>query len=174
MSVYVFGYGALINLAKTQEIKIACRKKMYPVIVNGLKRSLHVLGGSVTQYKVFGVKDVKTANCNGILFKVTQKELAALIAREQLYTPKTLDPARISFAYKHALLPKVLHFKPTDEIVCFYPQPKYVLPKKALAAYPIKPGYLQNCLDGAAKFNMYFFEDFLSSLKNDSTITLWW
>ena len=170
MSVYVFGYGALMNLAKTYEIKIACRKKIYPVVVHGLKRSLNVLGGGTSElkYKVFGVKDVKTANCNGILFKVSQKELAALIAREQLYTPKMLEPKRISFAY--ALHP--LHFKPADKIVCFYPQSKYVLPKKDLAAYPAKPGYLKICLDGAAEYGIEFFEDFLASLKKDSTITL--
>ena len=168
MSVYVFGYGMLINLAKIYEIKIASRKKIYPVVVDGLKRSLNVLGGSELKYKVMGVKDVKTANCNGVLFKVTQKELMDLIAREQLYTPKTLDPTRISFAYNKASL----HFKPTDKIVCFYPQPKYVLPKKELAAYPVKPGYLKNCLDGAAQFNVAFYEDFLASLKKDSTITL--
>jgi hypothetical protein len=171
MSVYVFGYGALINLAKTYEIKIACRKKIYPVVVHGLKRSLNVLGGtSEFQYKVMGVKDVKTAKCNGILFKVTEKELSALIAREQLYTLKSLDSTRILFAYKHALLPKALHFKPADKIVCFYPQTKYVLPKKDLTAYPVKPGYLKICLDGAAEYGIDFFEDFLASLKKDSTI----
>jgi hypothetical protein len=152
MSVYVFGYGALLHLKNIKEIERSENKKICPVIVQGLKRSLNVNG----KHLVLGVKDVKTAVCNGILFKVNENELAKLQQREKLYTMKTLAKARIEFAYK-----KCIQFSPTDQIICFYPQAKYVLKKSELLGKAATPTYLSQCKAGAAAISADFFNDFL-------------
>jgi hypothetical protein len=158
MAIYVFGYGSLINMQENKELTLP--RKSWPVVVNGLKRSLNVHGKN---HLVFGVKDVKTSHCNGILFKVNAAELDRLQEREKLYTMKTLDKTRIDFPYK-----KKLKFKPADTIVCFYPQAKYVLTKKELAAktssQPLKMhNYLRVCHTGAAAISDDFCNDFMQT-----------
>ena len=123
------------------------------VTVKGLKRSLNVDG---KKHRVFGIKDVKTAHCNGILFKVTHEELDNLIEREKLYTMKPLAKSRIQFNYK-----KCITFKPNDEVICFYPMKKYVLTKTNLDKKPINENYLQICIEGSSKINKQFLDDFV-------------
>jgi hypothetical protein len=155
MTIYVFGYGSLINMQENKELTLP--KKTWPVMVNGLKRSLNVHGKN---HLVFGVKDVKSSHCNGILFKVNPEELARLQEREKLYTIKTLDKTRVEFPYK-----KIIQFKPADTIVCFYPQAKYVLTKKELVAkQPLKmQAYMRICQRGAAAISADFYNDFLTT-----------
>ena len=152
MAIYIFGYGSLINMQENKELNRA--KKICPVFVQGLKRSLNVQGKN---HRVFGVKDVKTSMCNGILFKVNAAELARLQEREMLYTMKTLAPERLEFYTK-----KCFKFQPGDQIICFYPQAKYVLPKSALASKPASPAYSRICQDGAAAISDAFLQDFLT------------
>jgi hypothetical protein len=157
MTIYVFGYGALLNLKTVKEFSQP--KKSWPVLINGLKRSLNVMG---QRHLVFGVKEVKTAWCNGLLIKVNENELARLQEREKLYTMKTIDKKRVDFSYK-----KTLQFKPADQIVCFYPQAKYVLTKKELVTkIPLhiqSQHYVDNCKTGAAAVSTEFYEDFLET-----------
>ena len=154
MSTYLFGYGSLINMEQNTELN-HIHKKICPVTVKGLKRSLNV-GGK--HYRVFGVKDVKSALCNGLLFKVTDKELENLIEREKLYDLKLLEKDRIVFNYG-----KCLTFKPNDKVVCFYPMQKYVLTKSNLDTKPINNNYLQICIDGLSKISNYFLDDFIKT-----------
>ena len=153
MTIYVFGYGSLINMQENKELTQP--RKSWPVIIKGLKRSLNVHGSN---HLVFGVKDVKTAHCNGILFKVNENELAQLQEREKLYTIKIIDKKRVEFPYK-----KQIHFKPTDTIVCFYPQVKYVLTKKELLAKSPSQAYMRICDIGAASISKDFHNDFLKT-----------
>ena len=153
MSLYVFGYGALIHLHKIKEIERPEKKKICPVMVKGLKRSLNVGGAN---HLVFGVKNVKTAVCNGILFKVNAAELAKLQEREKLYTMKTLAKERIDFAYG-----KCVSLKPIDQIICFYPQ--VVLTKKQVLDKPVSSAYISNCKAGARAIGEMFFQDFLDT-----------
>ena len=119
MATYVFGYGSLINknelikeFSKHKEFSIK-KKKVIPVIVSGLKRvfNVSVSGG---KYKVFGVKESSssTAECNGVLVKVNEAELAELIERESNYTVKTIKKDRLSFPYG-----KTIALKKDDQIV---------------------------------------------------------
>jgi hypothetical protein len=160
MSLYVFGYGALIHLHKIKEIDNK-KKKICPVMVKGLKRSLNVGG---VKHLVFGVKDVKTAVCNGILFKVNADELAKLQERERLYTIKSIAKERIDFAYG-----KCVSLKPTDQIICFYPQ--IILTKKQLIDSKLTPAsaYIRNCKAGARAIGEMFFQDFLETTKSNMT-----
>jgi hypothetical protein len=160
MSVYVFGYGALIHLHKIKEIERPEKKKICPVMVKGLKRSLNVGGAN---HLVFGVKDVKTAVCNGILFKVNAAELTKLQEREKLYTMKTLAKERIEFPYKNK---KCVSLTAADQIICFYPQRTFVLTKKQLLISTLAPAssaYINNCKAGARAIGEMFFQDFLDT-----------
>ena len=153
MSLYVFGYGALLNTKEIKELNQP--KKGCPVSVEGLKRSLNV-GGN--KHRVFGVKDVPTAHCNGILIKVNATELASLKEREKLYTIKALAKDRIKFPYK-----KCIKFKPADQILCFYPEAKYILTKAKLAAKQMDAAYVRGALTGAAAISAGFLQDFIDT-----------
>lgn len=154
MSIFIFGYGSLINMPQNTELTQP--KKICPVIVSGLKRALNI-SGPESKFRVFGVKNSKTHDCNGILFKVSEQELANLIKREQLYKIKLLEKERIDFAYK-----KTIAFKPADKIFCFFPQHNYVLPKNLLNSKPISQKYLNICTEGAQRISEDFLRDFLS------------
>lgn len=161
MAIYVFGYGALIHLKQVKELEEKERKS-YPVMVTGLKRSLNVNGA---RHLVYGVKDVKTARCNGILFKVSPTELAKLIERERLYTMKTLAKTRIDFAYNERV-----QFKPGDRIICFYPQTKYVLNQTQLLGKETDASaYVRSCKAGARSLGVNFLRDFLETTKSNMT-----
>jgi len=166
MSIYVFGYGSLINKSeRDQELTASVNKrKIYPVMVTGLKRSFNVTstGG---KYKVLGVKESSdpTNKCNGVLFKIHhEEEMANLLRREKNYTPKPIDPKRILFEYK-----KQFVFKPADRVICFFPQAKHVLLKKIAKQREIRPTYLNLCLAGAAEQGSAFLQDF-----RDTTLDL--
>jgi hypothetical protein len=143
MAIYIFVYGSLINKGST------------PVRVSGLKRSLNVDGKN---HLVFGVKNSKSAVCNGVLFKVTDSQLAKLIKREMLYTLKPLAKERIEFYNKK----QKIQFQPTDQLFYFHPLSDHVLTKKQLAAKPqaLTP-YVKTILKTAATIGDDFLHDFL-------------
>jgi hypothetical protein len=139
------------------EIKNPLKRKVVPVIVSGLKRQFNVSSHD-GKYKVLGVKDTKDTKikCNGILIKLrSAEEMARLLNREKNYQPKWLDHKRISFDYK-----KQLPLNPADQIICFYPKAKYTLTKKAAEHLPIRPNYLNICLEGAGEISDKFLQDF--------------
>jgi hypothetical protein len=150
---YIFVYGALLNIKKAKEFTKP--KKGWPVLVHGLKRTLNVMG---QKHLVFGVKDVPTSECNGLLIKVNAEELVKLQEREKLYTLRTLDKSR-------------LDKKPTtniDEIFYFYP--KHVLTKKEALIKPISPKYIETCLEGAAAVSEDFLQEFLDTTIGIHTV----
>lgn len=163
MSIYVFGYGSLINMRENKELSVKNKRKICPVMVSGLKRSFNVITSSNTsaKYKVLGVKEStdKKKQCNGILIEITEsEELVKLIKREKNYTPRQLSPERLSFPYK-----KHLSLNKADQIICFYPQSKYTLKKKEASELKIRPKYLQICLAGARDFGEDFLKDFMET-----------
>ena len=153
MSVYVFGYGSLINKDELSE-ELHKKKRVTPVIVSGLKRSFNV-SSSGGKYKVLGVKDTNKTWCNGVLFKVNVKELEKLIERENKYIVKAIEQNRISFDYG-----KKVDFKKEDQVLCFYPKPLYILNKKKSTSRHIRPHYETICLEGAAELGEDFLQDF--------------
>jgi hypothetical protein len=160
MATYVFGYGSLIN--KNELIKeFSKKKKVIPVIVSGLKRvfNVSVSGGA---YKVLGIKESSSSKteCNGVLIKVNEAELEALIERESNYIVKAIEQNRISFDYG-----KQLTFKKDDQILCFYPKPKFTLNKMQSTSRPIRPNYLNICLEGAGAFGKDFLRDFTDTTQ---------
>ena len=155
MSLYVFGYGSL--MLKKERAKEQILTKVYPVTVLGLKRSFNV-SSSGGKYKVLGIKESSkpTVKCNGVLMKITsEEEMTNLLKREKNYTPKKIASERLLFNYK-----KQLSLKPDDQIIVFYPQPKFVLKKKEAQQREIRPNYLNICLAGAAEQGTDFLADF--------------
>ena len=146
MTIYIFGYGALLNTVK----EIEEPRKHWPVVVKGLKRSLNVRG---RRHRVFGVKAVPSAFCNGLLIKINAAELAQLQEREKLYTMTSLAKERVFFPYDQRI-----QFQPADQIIYFYPQTKYVVP------FSSKPSaYVRKCKAGAAAISDIFLQDFLNT-----------
>jgi hypothetical protein len=157
MSIFIFGYGALIN---PREIKqIYPNKKIYPAKVEGLKRVFNVETKD-GRYKMLGVKKSHRHWCNGVLFTVNENELAKLIQREKHYTPELLNKDQI--IYKQSLP----DFQPQDQIIYFLSKPPYRLTQKQADALPIKPGYLNKCLSGAAAISEPFLQDFVETTEN--------
>ena len=163
MSIYVFGYGSLINMKENKaELNLNIKHKVVPVAVSGLKRSFNVSsqGG---KYKLLGIKETKNSaiKCNGILIQIRNtEELAKIMEREKNYKPKWLDHKRISFPYN-----KQLALKPSDQIIYFYPKAKYTLTKKAAEDLSIRPNYLSICLEGATNLGEDFLKDFAETTE---------
>ena len=158
MSIYVFGYGSLIN--KNELIKeMNKNKKVIPVIVKGLKRSF-IVSSKGGKYKVLGVRNSSSSKteCNGVLVKVNKEELAELIEREKNYSIKQIKKDRLSFPYG-----KEVELKKEDTIFCFYPEPLFKLTKTQSERIPIRPNYLNICLEGAKALGEDFFNDFLKN-----------
>ena len=164
MAIYVFGYGSLINKNELSTL-FSKKKKVIPVIVSGLKRvfNVSVSGG---KYKVFGVKESSSnaAECNGVLVKVNEAELAELIERESHYKVKTVNKNRLSFPYG-----KPIALKKDDQILCFYPKPTFTLNKKHSELIPTRPNYLNICLEGAKGFGEDFLNDFIENTSGVQT-----
>jgi hypothetical protein len=158
MSVYIFGYGSLINKEELKN-EFNIKKKVIPVIVSGFTRSFDV-SSSGDKYKVLGIKNKKGAWCNGIVFKVNEEELEKLIERESNYIVKAIELNRISFDYG-----KQLTFKKDDQVLCFYPKPLYRLNKKQSTSRPVRPNYETICLEGARAFGKDFLRDFSDTTK---------
>jgi hypothetical protein len=153
MTVYLFCYGELMNLKTVKEINQP--KKSWPVMINGLKRSLNVTGKN---HIVFGIKEEKGERCNGLLIKVSQDELSRLKNRERLYTLKTLDKERVEFPYK-----KTIQFNQADAIVYFHPKADYVLNKNDIAPSLQTQHYLRLCQKSAAEIGRDFYNDFMQT-----------
>ena len=145
---YIFAYGALLDVYKN--------KRCWPVLVHGLKRTLNVDGH---RHLVFGAKERSNSKCNGILIKVSKKELDQLVLREKLYTLKPLPKENMAFPYT----PTPLKFESAEEVFYFAPQPNYVLTKKAAEEKPRPTAYLNRCLRGAAAQGPAFLHDFIET-----------
>jgi hypothetical protein len=157
MSIYVFGYGSLINMKKNKELINCGKRRNCPVSVKGLKRSLNI-ASAINNLRFFGVKNNKNALCNGVLFKVNELELDKLIKREGLYTVTKLAKNRIVFNYN-----KQISFNPEDKIIFFYPNPNAVLSKSKLSSKKVSPEYFKNCLEGSAEISKSFLKDFITT-----------
>ena len=135
MTMWVFGYGSLINY--DAQIK-------YPVIISGLKRSWHVRGESQKQ-TYLGVQDNKDFQCNGVVIKVTLLELEEIIKREEYYINIPISRDRIN-----------RNFSNTDIIYCFYSNNF----NKPTIEYPICKKYIKECIQGCKQYGSDFVKEF--------------
>lgn len=152
MANYIFGYGSLINMAlNATELKNTAQRQFWPVLVTDLQRSFNMQG---TNYTALNVKNVKGSKCNGIIFKVNNKELELLKIREAQYTLKPIAKSRLNFIYggQTPLLP-------ADTVFCFYAHA--AAPRINKATCFLNKNYVKICLDGCAKISAVFLADFV-------------
>ena len=150
MSIYVFGYGSLIEVKNIPQISQACIRQFWPVRVQGLARSLCVRHGSS---RVFGVQSVPSAVCNGVLFEVVLAELEALAKREEYYFPALLDAKQLEFPYGD---PGPL-LRPQDSCVYFSPRNQYIVEEQTRSS----DNYLERCKQAAFAISQSFYDEFL-------------
>ena len=159
MTIYIFGYGSLINVENNKALQndqAAGPRELYPVLIKNLKRYFNVLGNkNNVEYRLLGVKGEPNAVCNGLLYQVSDQELGRLIKREQNYTPTFLEHHRILFNYN-----KTLTLSADDKVICFYPKAEYILTQQNALSVPIQAKYREICYAGASKISEVFFEDF--------------
>jgi hypothetical protein len=153
MSIYIFGYGSLINMSHNKQLVNPSERVIYPVIVNHMERLWNVCGKSQTY---LGVLDKNNFKTNGILFKVSEEELLKLIEREIYYDTKLVSSDRISF-YKDDIL-----FNTNDKIICFYS--KNNNNNNNIICKPINLSYLYLCLEGCLKISKSFTKDFINMI----------
>jgi hypothetical protein len=149
MSLYIFGYGSLINMTYNTEINNPSDRTVYPVICKDMERSWNVCGKTK---KYFGVQNKKNFITNGILFKVSEEELVKLINRETYYEPKIISFDRITF-YKDPII-----FNRDDKIICFYTNKN-----NNNICSPKDLSYLYICLEGCLKISKSFTKDFIEN-----------
>jgi hypothetical protein len=149
MSLYIFGYGSLINMTYNKELNNPLERTIYPVKSRNMERSWNVCGKTKTY---MGVRNKKNFVINGILFKISEEELTKLINRETYYEPKIISFDRISF-YKDPLI-----FNCDDKIICFYSKPN-----NNNICSPKDLSYLYMCLEGCLKISKAFTKDFIEN-----------
>lgn len=149
---YIFGYGSLIQ----QESRMrAAPKARYalPVVVDGIARGWWARTGSIgftTTY--LGAVADDGAQCNGVLYAVSEEELERTHERERGYTPTRIDPDKIHRLDGGSELP--------DATVWIYLNdfsPSNPLEKNLpTAELPIVQSYVDICVDGCLEIEAAF------------------
>lgn len=156
MTIYIFGYGSIINLKYIKQIDIKKKRNIYPVMLrNHLRHWIYTSSKNI----YLGLYNQKSKNVNGILVEVTETELDLLDQREKYYIRKEIDKDDIDESYQSVLI------ESDDIIYAYYSDPSKTV--KWVFDFESKQmkDYLYNVLSGCIKINRKFFEDFLLSTK---------
>jgi len=165
MTIYIFGYGSLINrnIKFNKQFDIYPRK-IIPVIINNLQR--HWIKPIKSEpdleldldFAVLGVYDVISSSIsnnnlyktNGLLIEVNHNELTKLDLRERFYIRKEINKNRIN-----------INLNPEDIIYTYYSDETKV-EKTYFNQYSEQNlDYLFICLDGCIKISKKFLLTFL-------------
>ena len=134
---YIFGYGSLVE---SQSRAMTSPTALYasPVNVTGIQRGWfdQVGGVSLTTTYLGAVPD-QSSNCNGVIFQVTQQQLAAFDSRETGYERKKIEQKNITMLDGSKSAP--------DGDIWYYANKKKQL---ASAECPIVQSYVDICLNG--------------------------
>jgi len=152
MTIYIFGYGSLINTKYVKELKNISRNRI-PVYINNLLRHW-ILCSNNGQY--FGVYDKNNYKTNGILLEVDQEELIKLDKREKYYTRHILNHDRIIYYNDDNIIDV------NDIVYIYYPHKTRAI-KTMYKKNKQSENYLIKCLSGCLKINQKFFIDFLKT-----------
>ena len=144
---FIFGYGSLVETeSRTRTVPAA--KDASPVNVKGIHRGWfdQTPGNSLSTTFLGAVSDPKF-ECNGVIFKVTQEELAAFDKRETGYTRKRIDQKDITML-------DGTNIPPAGDI-WFYAstEKRYASPK-----FPIVQSYVDICLNGCLELEAKYPE----------------
>jgi hypothetical protein len=137
---YVLGYGSLIDQESRRRTNPNTRVAV-PVMVDNLARGWWIHGRAVQFSTCFlGVQVIPGASCNGVIFPVTDIELAALDVRERNYDRTLITPDNITFLDGSNGLPE-------DAQVWTYTvaEAKRTVPTPQ---FPIVQSYVDICMNG--------------------------
>ena len=164
MGVFLFAYGSLLNADTNYQLNNYKKKKMYPVIVSGLRRQYNVAGDSET---LLGVYKDNSAVCNGALIKINNNELDRLTNREKKYTVGRISIKQLIFKYgiKGNKSQQPIKISEDDTIIYFKPITQYVSQYIHTGSVPDTP-YLKRCITGASRFGDVFLQDFIDTTYN--------
>ncbi len=155
MSIYVFGYGSLINMSENVELENYMQCEIIPVKIMGLQRKWNIHGENQTY---LGIIENDDFWCNGIIFRVSDKDLNYLDLREKYYEKRFIKKEKIKFYEDYD---KNIVFIENDQIIYYHADPKYL--GSPSTKYPIKEEYLNICLIGCEKISKLFKMDFIIS-----------
>lgn len=134
---YIFGYGSLIQIeSRTRTVPSAFAAA--PAIVKGISRGWYFQAASPSLSPTYlgAVADLN-ATTNGVLYPVSDAELAATDAREAEYRRTPFDGAALTVLDGGSV--------PSDAEFYFYTSPEK---NTANAAHPIVQSYVDICIDG--------------------------
>jgi hypothetical protein len=156
MTIYIYGYGSLINTKYIKEIDIKRKRNIFPIQLNNHYRHWIYTPSKkiyVGLYKFFNKKT------NGILIEVNQSELELLDKREKYYIRKEINKNDIIQKYQSININSfdIIYTYYTDESKCV----KWIFDFESLQC----KNYLYNILGGCIKISRQFFEDFLFTTK---------
>jgi hypothetical protein len=137
-NVYLFGYGSLID-EKSRESTWPSAMEAFPAVVNGVERGwFDRPRGEGPATTFLGAVKSKGSLCNGVLFAVTEEELASYDDRETGYERERIDPRDVRTLDGTGRLPE-------GSVVWFYATAK---PRRASSDCPIVQSYVDLCMVG--------------------------
>ena len=156
MTIYIFGYGSIINLKYIRQIDIKKKRNIFPIMLdNHLRHWIYTTSKNI----YLGLYKQQSMNVNGILVEVDELELKLLDKRERYYIRKEINKNDIIKSYGP------IKINSDDVIYAYYSDPskseKWIFDFKSEQM----KDYLYNVLSGCIKINRKFFEDFLFTTK---------
>jgi hypothetical protein len=156
MTIYIFGYGSIINLKYVKQIDKKIKRNVLPIMLrNHLRHWMYTPSGKT----YVGLYKAELTKVNGILVEVTETELELLDRREKYYIRKEINKNDIIDKYGS------VQINPSDIIYTYYSDPS----KSIKSVFDFKSEqmktYLFNILSGCIKISPKFFEDFLFTTK---------
>lgn len=155
MTIYIFGYGSIINLKYVKQIDIKRKRNIFPIMLRNHLRHWMYTPSKKTYLGLY----MGQSKVNGILVEVTESELHLLDQREKYYIRKEINKNDIIEKYGS------VEINPSDIIYTYYSDPS----KSIKSVFDFKSEqmktYLFNVLSGCVKISPKFFEDFLFTTK---------
>lgn len=148
---YIFGYGSLMDRA-SRTATTPQAWAAYPVIVQDIARGWWIYGTPIGAKGCFlSAMATPGARCNGVIYPVSDVELAQTDQREVTYDRVPIKPENITFLDGRRALPD-------GADVWFYslPQGASVEHSRATAQYPIVQSYVDTCLNGCLELEMLY------------------
>ena len=156
MTIYIFGYGSIINLKYIRQIDIKKKRNIFPIMLdNHLRHWIYTSSKNI----YVGLYKSESKKTNGILVEVDDLELSLLDKRERYYIRKEINKNDIIKSYES------FNLNQDDIIYAYYSDPSKSIKWVFDFESEQMKNYLFNILSGCIKINRKFFEDFLFTTK---------
>jgi len=154
MTIYIFGYGSIINFKYVSQLKKNKKRNIFPIKLNNhLRQWIYTSSKKV----YLGLYYEPSSKTNGVLTEVDLDELNLLDKRERYYIRKEIDKNDIIQSYEN------IQLNQNDQIYAYYSDPSKSIKWVFNFNLPQQKKYLYNVLSGCVKISRKFFKDFLFS-----------